>query len=283
MLFRFLSWRITKTALILSLILSTVFLFAQLVQLDQVLFKTPPKESALFLSVWLLYFFSYFFPSSLAVAFGWVFFDLKENRKLSVIASFGIDPKGVFFKTFLFCLPLFLASAFAGFFIKQEDISYLRKFFLYRHYINFFKGIPEKGFYSFGKITIRVEERSGMTFRGVLLKMDDNLISAKEAIFQDQELVLKDGSLVVKKDNKYYLTKFQTYRLSLSNILPESQKKKKESLFLPVINGILAVALTFGIFYAVLKLINKHTRLYYLLSLSLIVYHLTLILIRLRL
>jgi len=283
MLFRFLSWRITKTAIILSLTLSAVFFFTQLVQLDQVLFKAPPRESLLFLFVWFLHFFSYFLPSSVAVAFGWVFFDLKENKKLSVIASFGRDPKGVFFKTFLLCLPLFLASAFAGSFIKQEDISYLKRSFLYRHYINFFKGIPEKGFYSFGKATIRVEERSGMTFRGILLKMDDNLISAKEATFQGEELVLKDGSFVVKKDNKYYLTKFQAYRLSFSNILSEGEKKKRESFLLPVINVTLGVAFIFAIFYVVLKFINKHTKLHYLLSLSLIVYHLTLILIRLRL
>jgi len=283
MLFRFLSWKITKTAIILSLTLSTVFLFAQLVQLDRVLLKASLRESVLFLSVWFLHFFSYFLPSSIAVAFGWVFFDLKEGKRLSVIASFGIDPNSVFLRTFLFSVPLFLASAFAGSFIKQEDISYLKKLFLYRHYINFIKGIPEKGFYSLDKITIRVEERDNRTFKGILLKIDNDLISAKEAIFHDGELVLKDGSLVVKKDNRYYLTKFRTYRLNLSNILTGDEKKKKKSSLLPVINIILGATFTFWIFYAVLKLINKHTRLYYLLGLSLIVYHLMLVMIRLRL
>ncbi|WP_448587353.1 LptF/LptG family permease [Thermocrinis sp.] len=283
MLFSFLTWRITKVAFIVSGTLSIVFLFVQFIQLDQVLLKAPLKESALFLAVWLLYFFSYFLPSSLVVAFGWAFFELKESKKLNVVASFGKDPKSVFFKVFLLSLPFFFSVIAIGVFIKQEDISHLRKLFIYRYYMEILKAIPEKGFYTLGKVTIRVEERDDRVFNGVLLKIENNLISARQAVFQGEELVLKDGSFVVKRENKYYLTRFQKYTLNFSEILPREERKRRESPFLPVINAALAIIFTFLAFHIVIKLINRHTKLYYTLGFFITIHHLALILLRSKL
>mgnify|MGYP001027448715 FL=1 len=279
MLFRFLAWRITKVAFTVSLTLSALFLLVQSIQLDQVLLKSPAKESVLFLSVWLLYFFSYFLPSSIVVAFGWVFFDLKESKKLNVIASFGKSPTSIFFKVLLLCSPLFFSVIIVGSFIKQDDIFYLRKLFIYKYHTEIIKGIPEKGFYTIGKINMRVEKKDANVFNDVFLRVDGNLISAKEAIFQDGELILKDGSLVLKKDDRYYLTKFQSYKLSFLNILlPE--ERRKDNFLLPVFNITLGLIFTFVVFYAVLKYIRKHTKLYYTLGLLMTIYHLVLILLR---
>jgi len=280
MLFRLLAWRITKIALTVSLTLSLLFLLVQFIQLDQVLLKTPAKESSLFLFVWVLYFFSYFLPSSVVVAFGWVFFDLKESKKLNVIASFGKSPTNVFFKVLLICSPLFLSAVLVGSIIKQEDIFHLRKLFVYKYYTEIIKGIPEKGFYNVGRITIRIEKRSGEVLNGVFLKIDNDLVSAKEAVFQNGELILRDGSLVVKKDHRYYLTKFQSYKLSFSNTLLLEERKSKYNPLLPVFNVILGLIFVFAVFYFVLKHVWKHTRLYYTLGIFIIIHHLILILLR---
>jgi lipopolysaccharide export LptBFGC system permease protein LptF len=262
--------------------LSFLFLFVQLVQLDQVLFKTPFIESFAFFSLWFLYFVSYFLPSSFFVSSSWLIFELKESKKLSVLASFGIDPKVLFFKIFWVSSPLLFSALLVGYFIRQEDVSYMRKLFVYKYYTEVVKTIPEKSFYTFGGITIRIERREEDLLKGVFLKMDDFSISAGQAQFKGDELILKDGSLVVKRDDKYYLTKFKTYELTVSKLfVPE--KKNREAYLLQVMNVSFAILFAFLLFQIILRWINKHTKLYYTLGLILLIHHITLILLKTKL
>jgi len=283
MLYSFLSWKVVKLSLLISIILSFLFLFVQLVQLDQVLFKTPFIESFAFFSLWFLYFVSYFLPSSFFVSSSWLIFELKESKKLSVLASFGIDPKVLFFKLFLVSSPLLFSALLVGYFIRQEDVSYIRKLFVYKYYTEVVKTIPEKSFYTFGGITIRIENREGDLLKGVFLKMDDFSISAGQAQFKkDDELILKDGSFVVKKDDKYYLTKFKTYKLTMSKLfVPEN--KRREAYLLQVMNVGFAILFAFLLFQIILQWINKYTKLYYTLGLILLIHHITLILLKTKL
>ncbi len=279
MLYSFLSWKVVKLSLLISIVLSSLFLFVQLVQLDQVLFKTPFTESFIFLGLWFLYFVSYFLPSSFFVSSSWLIFELKESKKLNVLASFGIDPKVLFFKLFLVSSPLLFSVLLVGYFIRQEDVSYMRKLFVYKYYTEVIKTVPEKSFYTFGGITIRIEKREGNLLKGVFLKMDDFLISAGQAQFKGDKLILKDGSLVFKKEDKYYLTKFKTYELTVSKLLfPE--KRKREAYLLQVMNVAFAVLFAFLLFQIILRWINKHTKLYYTLGLILLIHHITLILLK---
>jgi lipopolysaccharide export LptBFGC system permease protein LptF len=282
MLYSFLSWKVVKLSLLISVILSFLFLFVQLVQLDQVLFKTPFIESFTFLSLWFLYFVSYFLPSSFFVSSSWLIFELKESKKLGVLASFGIDPKVLFFKLFLVSSPLLFSVLLVGYFIRQEDVSYMRKLFVYKYYTDVVKTIPEKSFYTFGGITIRIERREGDLLKGVFLKMDDFSISAGQAQFKGDEMILKDGSLVVKKDDKYYLTKFKTYKLTISKLFVLGNKMR-ESYLLQVMNVGFALLFTFLLFQIILRWINKHTKLYYTLGLILLIHHITLILLKTKL
>jgi lipopolysaccharide export LptBFGC system permease protein LptF len=279
MLYSFLSWKVVRLSLLISVILSFLFLFIQLVQLDQVLFKTPFIESITFLGLWFLYFVSYFLPSSFFVSSSWLIFELKESKKLSVLACFGIDPKVLFFKLFWVSSPLLFSVLLVGYFIRQEDVSYIRKLFVYKYYTEVVKTIPEKSFYTFGGITIRIEKREGDLLKNVFLKMDDFSISAGQAQFKGDKLVLKDGSLVFKRDDKYYLTNFKTYELTLSKLfVPE--KKKREAYLLQVMNVVFAVLFAFLLFQIILRWINKHTKLYYTLALILLIHHITLILLK---
>ncbi len=279
MLYSFLSWKMVKLSLLISIILSFLFLFVQIVQLDQVLFKTPFIESFAFFSLWFLYFVSYFLPSSFFVSSGWLIFELKESKKLSVLASFGIDPKVLFFKLFLMSSPLLFSALLVGYFIRQEDVSYMRKLFVYKYYTEVVKTIPEKSFYTFGGITIRIERREENLLKGVFLKMDDFSISAGKAQFKGDELILKNGSLVVKRDDKYYLTKFKTYKLTISKLFFPG-KKTRESYLLQVMNVGFAVLFAFLLFQIILQWISKHTKLYYTLGLILLIHHITLILLK---
>jgi lipopolysaccharide export LptBFGC system permease protein LptF len=279
MLYSFLSWKVVKLSLLISIVLSFLFLFVQLVQIDQVLFKTPFIESFSFLGLWFLYFVSYFLPSSFFVSSSWLIFELKESKKLGVLASFGIDPKVLIFKIFLVSSPLLFSALLVGYFIRQEDVSYMRKLFVYKYYTEVVKTIPEKSFYTFGGITIRIENRKGDLLKGVFLKMDDFSISAGQAQFKEDELILKDGSLVVKKDDKYYLTKFKTYKLTISKLFV-FWEKKREAYLLQVMNVGFAVLFTFLLFQIILRWINKHTKLYYTLGLILLIHHITLILLK---
>ncbi len=279
MLYSFLSWKVVRLSLLISIVLSFLFLFIQLVQLDQVLFKTPFIESFTFFGLWFLYFVSYFLPSSFFVSSSWLIFELKESKKLSVLASFGIDPKVLFFKLFLVSSPLLFSVLLVGYFIRQEDVSYIRKLFVYKYYTEVVKTIPEKSFYTLGGITIRIEKREGDLIKGVFLKMDDFSISAGQAQFKGDKLILKDGSLVIKKDDKYYLTKFKTYELTVSKLfVPE--KKKREAYLLQVMNVVFAVLFAFLLFQIILRWINKHTKLYYTLGLILLIHHITLIFLK---
>jgi lipopolysaccharide export LptBFGC system permease protein LptF len=282
MLYSFLSWKVVRLSLLISIVFSSLFLFIQLVQLDQVLFKTPFIESFTFLGLWFLYFVSYFLPSSFFVSSSWLIFELKESKKLSVLASFGIDPKVLFFKLFLMSSPLLFSVLLVGYFIRQEDVSYMRKLFVYKYYTEVVKTIPEKSFYTFGGITIRIEKREGNILKDVFLKIDDFSVSAGQAQFKGDKLILKDGSLVVKKDDKYYLTKFKTYELTVSKLfVPE--KKKREAYLLQVMNVGFAVLFAFLLFQIILRWINKHTKLYYTLGLILLIHHITLILLKTKL
>jgi lipopolysaccharide export LptBFGC system permease protein LptF len=282
MLYSFLSWKVVKLSLLISIILSFLFLFVQLVQLDQVLFKTPFIESFAFFSLWFSYFVSYFLPSSFFVSSSWLIFELKESKKLSVLASFGIDPKVLFFKLFLVSSPLLFSALLVGYFIRQEDVSYIRKLFVYKYYTEVVKTIPEKSFYTFGGITIRIENREGDLLKGVFLKMDDFSISAGQAQFKGEDLILKDGSLVVKKDDKYYLTKFKTYKLTISKLFVPGNKTR-ESYLLQVMNVGFAILFAFLLFQITLWWINKHTQLYYTLGLILLIHHITLVLLKTKL
>lgn len=282
MLYSFLSWKVVKFSLLIGIILSFLFLFVQLVQLDQVLFKTPFIESFAFFSLWFLYFVSYFLPSSFFVSSSWLIFELKESKKLSVLASFGIDPKVLFFKIFWVSSPLLFSALLVGYFIRQEDVSYIRKLFVYKYYTEVVKTIPEKSFYTFGGITIRIENREGDLLKGVFLKMDDFSISAGQAQFKGDELILRDGSLVVKRDDKYYLTKFKTYKLTVSKFFAP-EKKNRESYLLQVMNVSFAILFTFLLFQIILRWINKHTKLYYTIGLILLIHHITLILLKTKL
>jgi len=282
MLYSFLSWKVVRLSLLISIVLSSLFLFIQLVQLDQVLFKTPFIESFSFLGLWFLYFVSYFLPSSFFVSSSWLIFELKESKKLSVLASFGIDPKVLFFKLFLVSSPLLFSVLLVGYFIRQEDVSYIRKLFVYKYYTEVVKTIPEKSFYTFGGITIRIEKREGNILKDVFLRIDDFSVSAGQAQFKGDKLILKDGSLIFKKDDKYYLTKFRTYELTLSKLfVPE--KKKRESYLLQVMNVVFAVLFAFLLFQIILRWINKHTKLYYTLGFILLIHHITLILLKTKL
>jgi len=282
MLYSFLSWKVVKFSLLISVVLSFLFLFVQLVQLDQVLFKTPFIESFAFFSLWFLYFVSYFLPSSFFVSSSWLIFELKESKKLSVLTSFGIDPKVLFFKIFLVSSPLLFSVLLVGYFIRQEDVSYIRKLFVYKYYTEVVKTIPEKSFYTFGGITIRIENREGNILKDVFLKIDDFSVSAGQAQFKGDELILKDGSLVVKKDDKYYLTKFKTYKLTISKLfVPE--KKNREAYLLQVMNVGFAILFAFLLFQITLRWINKHTKLYYTLGLILLIHHISLILLKTKL
>jgi lipopolysaccharide export LptBFGC system permease protein LptF len=279
MLYSFLSWKVVRLSLLISIVLSSLFLFTQLAQLDQVLFKTPFTESFTFLGLWFLYFVSYFLPSSFFVSSSWLFFELKESKKLSVLASFGIDTKVLFFKIFLVSSPLLFSVLLVGYFIRQEDVSYIRKLLIYKYYTEVVKTIPEKTFYNFGGMTIRIEKREGDLLKGVFLKVDNSSISAGQAQFKGDKLILEDGSLVFKKDDKYYLTKFKTYELTVSKLfVPE--KKKRESYLLQVMNVVFAVLFAFLLFQIILRWINKHAKLYYTLGLILLIHHITLILLK---
>jgi len=282
MLYSFLSWKVVRLSLLISIVLSSLFLLTQIVQLDQVLFKTLFIESFTFLGIWFLYFVSYFLPSSFFVSSSWLIFELKESKKLSVMASFGIDPKVLFFKLFLVSSPLLFSVLLVGYFIRHEDVSYIRKLFVYKYYTEVVKTIPEKSFYTFGGITIRIEKREGDLLKNVFLKIDDFLVSAGQAQFKGDELILKDGSLVFKKDYKYYLTKFKTYELTLSKLfVPE--KKKREPYLLQVMNVSFAVLFAFLLFQITLRWINKHNQLYYTLGLILLIHHIALILLKTKL
>lgn len=264
MLWSFLTWKLIKMSIIISFVLSLAFTLFQFFRIDSVVLSLPLQETLPFLVLWIFYSLFYFLPTSLFVSSSVVFFELKDTKKLSVIESFGISPYFAYLQTLIRCVPTFLFLVFTSFILHEEDISFMRKYLTYKYYLNMVYSIPEKTFSTIGDMTFYADGHIGNYLSNVFFKKDRVLVVAKSARIEKDTLIFTEGSLLSEENNKFYLTSFWEYRLSLGKFvsLERNKEKLKRDQKLNLLNSLLSpMLITLG--FLVSKKTDRSTRLYY--------------------
>ena len=266
MLERYLSWKVLRLSLIIAFILSFAVLFIQLMKFTQVLSSLPFRESATFLGVWFFYLLIYFFPNALLISVAYNLFELKENKKLLVIESFGISKKKLVLRVLLLLLPILLSTFVSGFWITQEDISFLRRYSLYKYYSMLISSVPEKTFYKLEDMSIYMDKRTEKGARDVFFNSRDLTVFSEKASFREGSIVFEKGSILHREGDKTFVATFDKHTFNFQQFvnLKESKKDRKESLLVHVFNYFLLLPTMLLYLFLVIRYVSHHSTFYYL-------------------
>ncbi|ADO45872.1 permease YjgP/YjgQ family protein [Hydrogenobacter thermophilus TK-6] len=282
MLWSFLAWKVLKLSLLISIILSLAFMLFQLLRIDKILFSLPLEETLPFLMLWTSYSLFYFMPTSMFISSSVVFFELKDSKKLHVIESFGIAPYLAYSRVFVRCMPIFISLIAISFMLREEDVSFMRRYLTYKYYMNMVYSVPEKTFFTLGDMTFYVSERNGNDVSDVFFKKGESLVIAKGAHLDSDAIVFTDGSILVKEGEKFYLTAFSQYRISLEKFVSveRQQRNLKRDQILNLVNTALSpLLMTFGFFISRV-ITDAAIKLYYLVGVLSILYQFFLIILK---
>ncbi len=280
MLERYILWRILRLSILISFILSFSIFFTQLLRFIDIIPSLPLGESLLLVLAWSFYLFVYFFPNAFLLSFTYVFFELKENKKLFIVEAFGIRKDKLLFKVFTLLLPALFGGFLGGFFIDREDVQFLRRYSIYKYYSTLIAAVPEKTFYNLPEMSIYMEERRGDTAKGVFFSSKDMVIFAETVRFKEGKLIFEKGSVLHQRENKSFVATFDQYTLNLQKIIGLDKKSEKKDMIVHVVNFLmLFLCVPLGT-YISLSYIYHASSLYYLLAGVSLVYQFTLILVR---
>ncbi|MCS7262510.1 MAG: LptF/LptG family permease [Aquificaceae bacterium] len=279
MIFWWFFWRFFKLAVIVSSLLTLFFLFFQLVKLDQILFQLPVRESLSFLFAWFFYHFLYLLPMALFLSFSLRFFELKENKKLSVLQSFGLDPKSLYLRSLLLLLPVMFSLLLSYFLLGQEDLRAIRKQLTLQYYALIITSVPPGSFHNFGEFTLHVESREGEHLKGIFFKFREGVVIAERAKVQGEEIIFERGSLLTQREDRTFSADFTLYRLSLRMVMNKEEENPSRRYALASLN-LLLCALLMGVAYRLAWSVEHHHRYYYALGVLSVLYQTLLVLVR---
>ncbi|MFN3813581.1 MAG: LptF/LptG family permease [Aquificaceae bacterium] len=282
MLWNWIAWRIARTSILVSLILSSALIVFQFTSFDKILFSIPAGKSLLFILIWLLYATFYFFPTSSFIGSSLVFFEIKEEKKLHILQSFGVSSFALYSKTLVRLIPILFLLIVVSFLLHEEDISFMRRYLTYKYYTSLIYSFPEKNFSTFGDVTLYVERKSGNNFYNVFFKKGDDIILARRALLEGDNIIFREGVSLIKEEKKSYLTGFSKYTLNLEKLVNVERRKDilKRDEELNLINSFsLPILVTLGYILANTKL-QSITRLYYLVGVISILYQIFLLLLK---
>ncbi len=280
MLVNYISWRILKLSIVVSSLLAFSVFFTQLLRFVDVLSSLPVRESLLLVSAWFFYLFVYFFPNSLVLSLTYVFFELKENKKLLIIESFGVDKNRLIMRVFVVMLLAVFGCFLGGFFVDREDIQFLRRYSVYKYYSSLIAYVPEKTFYRLSEMSIYLEERSGNRAKNVFFNLKDMVIFAETVNFEQGKLVFEKGSVLHQQEGKSFVATFDQYTLNLQEVVGLDRKPRRKDNIVHMVNfGLLFLYLPIAL-YLSLKVFHHTSSLYYFLAVISLAYQFTLILVR---
>lgn len=276
-------WRFLKLGFLIGFLFTFLFLVFQIIRLDQIIFRLPPRDSLPFLLLWFFYYFSYMLPTALFISFALNLYELKENKKLHIIQSFGIRPLSIYTKSLLFLTPLIFALSLASSILKEEDISSVRKKLMLKYYALIITSVPPKSFHSFGQFTLYVEKRQDYSLEGIFFKFNEGVVIARRARVEGGETItFEEGSVLTQREGKTFSTDFKVYRLSLNQVL-EEDKKPSRSKHLAGIFNTLTLPLLMGLAYRLVWQVGHHHSFYYIIGLFSILYQIYLLILRQKL
>ncbi|MFN3870240.1 MAG: LptF/LptG family permease [Aquificaceae bacterium] len=279
MIFNWFFWKFLKVSLLISFLITFLFLITQMIRVDQILFNLPVKDSVSFLLLWFFYYFIYLLPLSLFIAFCISLFELKESKKLKILQAFGIDPKSIYIKSLFYTFPIIIALSIAYYLIGERDIAYLRNQLTLKYYTIIMTSIPPKSFHTFGQFTFYVKGKGDSALEGIFLKFQEGVIIAQKAYVKEEEIIFEKGSLLTQREGKTFSTDFDRYRLNLKMILADKEDKSKRSYVIGIVNVALSLFLM-GLGYLLVNKIESHHRFYYSVGILSIVYQFLLFLLK---
>jgi len=282
MIFRWFFWRFLRLGILISFLLTFLFLIFQIIRLDQIVFQLPLRDSLPFFFLWFLFYFSYMLPTAIFISFAFSLFELKESKKLHVIQSFGLSPASIYKNSLLMLSPLLLALSFVFYMLREEDIGFVRRQLMLKYYALIITSIPPKSFQSFGQFTLYAEKRDGNHLEGIFFKFNEGVVIAKKAKVEGGEITFEGGSLLTQREGKTFATDFKTYRLSLNTIVNESKKTSSRDYIAGILNALSPLFLM-GIAYRLVWFLEHHHSFYYFVGLTSILYQISLLLLKQKL
>lgn len=282
MIFQWFFWGFFRLGILISLLLTFLFLIFQIVRFDQILFQLPVRDLFPFFSLWFLYYFSYMLPTALFLSFSFSLFELKESKKLHIMESFGLRAVNVYTKSLFMLFPVLLSLSYVFYTLKEEDISFVRRQLMLKYYALVITSIPPKSFQSFGRLTLYVEKKEGNMLEGIFFKFDEGVVIAKKAKVEDERIIFEAGSLLTQREGKTFSTDFKIYRLNLNAVIQEGSKASSRDYLAGILNT-LSPPFLMGIAYRLALRVEHHQNFYYLVGLASIVYQALLLLLKQRL
>ncbi len=279
MLALYLSWRVIRLGLLISSVFTGLILFTQLLRLMHVVSSLPLGESFLLMSAWSFYLFVYFLPTSLLIASVHALHELKESKKLLVVESFGMPVSKLLLKTYLGLLLVIFGGLLGGFLITQEDVSFLRRYGLYKHYSQLLASVPEKTFYTLPEMSLYMNERTKDGAVEVFFYSRDVSIFAQRARFEEGRIIFEKGSVLHQEGGKSFVAVFDQYTFNLQRLLGLEKKSKRDDFILHVVNHALFLPLLALFSWLVIKP-ALHLPSYYLSAIAFFIYQLVLLLVK---
>ncbi len=279
MLKSLLLWRITKTAYLSALVMAFIVFAVQIFRLGFVLFGLPLESSIPFFVVWFVFYGFYFLPDGVLLATATTAYDLKEKKLLHVLYSFQFS-SGKVLQFFLIPVSiLFILSSVFSYILVEEHVGFLTRGLLIQYKDRIFENIPVKTFLDAGNLVVYVRDKEGNTLKDIFLKYKNIQVIAKRARYEGSgRFVFEKGSLLTEERGKYFLMKFDTYRLDTEEYLVAkiSERVLKRDRILNAINTLSILPLALFAYFGSIKLCKSHTHLYVLITIGLVLHQIIL-------
>ncbi len=286
MLLGFLAWKITRLVYITAFVLAFVLFMLQIFRLGFVLFGLPFLSTILFFIVWFVYYTLFFITDGVIVATALTAYELKEKKLLHVLYSFHISPLKLLGFFAVPVLVFFLLSAVLSPFVFEEQVSFARRGLFIQYKDRIFENIPERTFFSSRGVVVYVEKKKGAELENIFLRYKSTYIIAREAVYKGEgRFLFKEGSLLTKEKDKYFLMEFEEYWLDTEEFLSTRirEDKAREGRILNAVNTATIVPLFLFSFFGALRLCRTHTQVYYLIGAGILVHQLILFAIKVSL
>lgn len=260
----YLSKELFLKSYIYAVILCFLMFSIEIFNLSYVLMSASYYKAFLFLISWFSYYFIYFLSLSVILSSFLIFHKIIGTNKIYIFFSFGVSKLSLLKRTiFISILPISI-SILGTFFINNEKVKAIEYNITYSALEKTIENAPPKYLFNVGKTSVFFEKREKKYLKNVLLIEKDKYIYAQKAFYKDGSLFVENGEIVSKKENKYFLDRFQTLKLPLSSYAYFKINKaleKKEEIGLIINNLITPIYISLGIFLP--NKLYKNTFLFY--------------------
>lgn len=217
-LYRYLSFNIIKYFLILVGFFSVIIVSSQLLHLPSILYHAGIIKFFQILIFVNLSFLKYQFLFGFFISAVVVGYMVRENREIYAIYSSGISKKQLMYPVVFISFLFFLVSLFISFIVVPYANRERAQFITLNVKKHILDSIVENNFMKLSDdITVYVHEKDENKMRYIFIhnRKKRITITAEEANFSDNRLILKNGYIQLPSQSGFNLLKFEKYRFLL--------------------------------------------------------------------